>query len=277
MKNTHAKRLITGALGLSTLLLFSNHLFAHPTIHAQLETLEHEVELQPHNQTLAIQRALAYINKEDFAKAKQELHRAEQIGPVSYLYSAYGFYYLGLNNSTLAIRFFSKQLHQNPNDTDALEQRAELYKAAGYEWKAKNDYQHLVKVKSQPSPGHYVAIAELQEHLEGEGIFAALKTLDEGMARLGEIPHLQRKAISLELQVGRMEQAIQRHSSLAQALNHSPSWQVELADLQLKAGDVSSAKVNYEKALEVLKSARNTPANRDLVAHIKQVTTEFQI
>ncbi len=143
----------------------------------------------------------------------------------------------------------------------ALLYRARTFAAMGQMDAALQDYEAYFGLAVAPNPGDYLAAARLVQH---EDPVRALRMLDAGLARLGEVVALQKLAVTIERRRGRPESALARWEELGDALHHGPAWQVELARLLLLNGRDADALQALRLAEEQLAALRSTPARDKL-------------
>ena len=146
-----------------------------------------------------------------------------------------------------------------------------MLRDSGHHDAALRDFKAYFALQKQPNPGDYLSAADMLVGLKGQGVPAALAMLDEGMARLGVIPQLQQRAIELELERGKSQQAIARLGTLKPVLGNSPDWQVDMGELLLLAGRPDEARPLFDAAASQLASLRKTVARQQLQARLEEL------
>ena len=104
----------------------------------------------------------------------------------------------------------------------------------------------------------------------------ALTLLDQGLAKLGVIPQLQRHAIRLELLRQRPDLAIARLESLRDMLRDNPQWKIDMAELLWIAGRREDATELLGAARSELVVLRPTPARTAAQQRATEMMARFQ-
>lgn len=257
------------------LLSLSSIAWSHPGAHQQIEQLSQGIKQDPDNQSLYARRGLAYSNDGQLDKALSDYKQAASMGdPIKFAHEM-GVVYYRQGKHAEALEYFDRFLNSFPNSAPTYEYRARVQRDVGNYPAAIKDLQHFLSLRSRPTPGHYISASELFLEMDENGYVAAIDVLDQGMQRLGVVPHLQRRAIELELRQNRPDEALKRLQSLETVLGGGPNWQVDMAELLMKTGDKQQARVYVEKAEEDLKALRPTPARRTLEQRIAVLLVEL--
>lgn len=254
-------------------LAFAATLHAHPGAHVAIDYFSARILENPRDQALHIQRGIAYSEDGDYAAALADFERAQELGDPAAVSFDLGVLYYRMRDFDRARMHLDLCLARDPRRAAALEYRARVRRDAGDAAGAVADYRAFFAVSAQPNPGDYAAAAALLAGIEGQGPAAALALLDEGIARLGELPALQREAIALERARGRDDLALARQRRLERPLGASPEWCVGMAELLLANGERAEARAYAERAGRELAQARPTPARIALQQRLEAVRT----
>lgn len=246
----------------------SQGLSAHPSHHARVQYLDNAIALKPRNQQLYMQRGQAYSDDGEFQLARDNFLKAETLGPVVAVAYDLGVLAYRQRQFEEALRYLNLYLAYRPKHILSLQYRARLFRDAGKFDKAIIDFNKLLRLQKMPNPGHYLSVANMLVTIHPTDYSLALKTLDDGMQRLGIIPQLQQRAIALNRETGDYVQALQRHASMKQLMKHSPRWQVTNANLLLQSGSVSQSKRQLNSIKKELTELRPTGARLKLLAEI---------
>jgi tetratricopeptide (TPR) repeat protein len=257
------------------LLTVSSFGVSHPGAHEQIEQLNLRIELEQVNQSLYAMRGLVYSNVGHLDSALSDYKKAGAMGDPIRLAHEIGVVYYRQGNLEEALEHFDRFLRNFPKSAPTYEYRARVQRDIGNYSAALADLNRFLSLRSQPSPGHYVSAAELLLELDDNGYIAAIEILDQGIQRLGVVPHLQRRAIELELQQSRPDEALRRMKSLEVVLGGGPNWQVDMAELLMRLGDKPQAKVYVEQAATELPLLRLTPARHALEQRIAVLLQEL--
>lgn len=241
---------------------------AHPGADQQLQNINRKLQAEPDNAGLYILRGSIYSNHGEFESALQDLRTAQQLGQADAAAFEFALLYYRQQQYTLAEKYLNTTLAAYPSRATAYDYRARVRRELGNLPGALADLNQYFELELQPNPSNYIAAAQMLEQSGIGSIDAALAMLDDGMERLGNIPSLQRPAIAYELQAQRPDRALQRMLSLEDALGGSVLWQVDVAELQIAAGQFGQAREYLGRASKALQEQRPTPARTALSERI---------
>lgn len=236
---------------------------AHPSAKERQELLGQLIEAHPEQQQLYVKRGATYSNEGQYELALADLLKAESLGEAHLAAFELGVLHHRMGSFDLARSHFDTYLEHFPNHALSLEHRARMLRDAGDYEASLADFRAYFELREQPNPGNYISVAKMLSEKK-EGIEAALGMLDEGMERLGVIPHLQDYAIDLELRRKNVAAAIHRLQSLEGMLGESPDWCVDMGELLLLADRAPEAHALFQLASARLDDLRSTPARRRL-------------
>lgn len=244
---------------------------AHPAEFERIEILSQRIDARPLDPSTYIDRGAAYSHDGEYALALKDLKKAADLGdPVLPAYQL-GLLHHRMGERDKARDEFGRFLERFPNHAGALEKRARLLAELGDTDAAVSDYERMFAVTPRPNPGSYLSAARLLSNETGSGAAPALALLDRGMQRLGVIPQLQQAAIELELLGGHSDRARERLESLKSALGDGPDWDVQMAELLIRTGELEPARRHLSSAMRKLGTLRGTPARRKLANRIAEI------
>jgi len=249
---------------------------ADAAVAERIRMLSLRIEQDPDNQSLFLQRALAYAHNNQPELALADIGAAEAVDDPVQAAFTHGLLFYKTGDYASAQPYFDRYLKAYPRHLGALKYRARLLRDAGQNRLALADYETLITLSDSLDPGYYVATARLMAGLPDRGTDDALALLDARMAQLGPLSALQRYAIELERNRGNFQSAIQRMADLDQRLKATPQWQVEVAELLLLAGQPDEALPYLALAQEQLKSARVTVVHRELSETVHRLQAQAQ-
>jgi tetratricopeptide (TPR) repeat protein len=156
---------------------------------------------------------------------------------------------------------------------EALELRAELLESAGRSADALAAWTTLIDLHPTPSPDWFLARASFQEPE------AAVRGLDEGLARIGDSISLRLAACDLEERLGRIDAACARLQRIADTSARPENWFARQGDLLVRAGRPTDARDRYLAARAQLqerpRQQRLTASARRLATHIDTALAEL--
>ena len=146
-----------------------------------------------------------------------------------------------------ARRMFDQAIQHSPADGECRAGRARVLLKLGQRQAAIADFQRGLELLRQPRPDD---VLELAQALNAEGQGAeALRSLDEGIKKLGPIVPLQGYAVDLELGRKNNEAALARIETILARALRKESWFARQGDILLEAGRAPEARRLYAAAL----------------------------
>jgi len=256
------------------LAVSSGNALGHGAIHDQLHDSNAALQAQPHNAALYLKRGRLYLEARHFTEAIADFRQALAIDPA--LRAAY--YFLGdallrqgdADAASLAAERFIAALAAE--ERDALTRGYRLLGAsllqAGKALPAAAAYQSMLTAATAPQPGDYLQLAEAYVAAGDAYQDAALRVLDDGLARLGQPATLQEMAIAIETRRGHLHSALQRLDLLIQQGQRQAVLLLRRGDLLLQLHQPEPAKASFEAALKELDglppARQNSRAMREL-------------
>ena len=217
---------------------------AHPEIEDALNRLNALLAARPADADLYLERGELYARHEDWISAEANYLRAAELSPQHPRLSvARGNLELATRRPAEARQFLDAALRQNPRDAEALILRARAHVALKDTGAAGADYDAALELLAHPSSEFFLERAALLPPAE------AIRSIDEGIARIGPAITLQLRAITLEESLGRIDAAAARIDRVAEQSERKESWLKRRGDLLARAGRTSEARAAYAEAL----------------------------
>jgi tetratricopeptide (TPR) repeat protein len=247
---------------------------AHEGTHERLDRVTHSIETQPESQQLYLRRGRLYIEMERFDAAGADFDIAARLGPADLVAFDYGVLCYQMADMECALQAFNRYIKVYPGDAAAYEYRSRVYQQIEENSLALADLRCYFARSGNPAPGLYVSASLLAQEVgqDREG----LSILDEGLARLGMVPQLQRRAVEIELDLGNTGAAIERWSSLREVLRDSVDWKIEMARLLMSDGRTEQAAAILREAKAQLADLRPTPARLKSGEAIAELELQMQ-
>ncbi len=233
--------MLTGLSGLS--------MRAHPEIDDALARLNVAIAAAPSAAALYLERGELYARHEDWVAAEANYLRADEIAPaLPRLATLRGALALATGHAAEAKTYLDLALSRAPDDLEAFILRARTHAALGARTAARRDYDAALAHATAPAPDLFLERAALLPADE------AIRSLDEGVARLGSVVTLHLRALALEESLGRIDAAAARLEQLAAQSERSDSWLKRRGDLLARAGRMIEARAAYAAALSAIVS-----------------------
>ena len=255
-------------------LCFPRAAQAHGDLHLQIVELTKEIEKDPRNPDLYLRRGELHRAHSDFDAAQADYDHAFALDPkLPTLDFAKGRMFLDANwplSSKIALdRFIAK----NPNHAEAFVTRARALVKLNQRLAAVEDYTRAIDLTAEGRPELYLERAQALVAEGTNNLNAALKGLDEGVAKLGPLVTLHLYALDLEVEAKRYDAALTR---LEQVMARSPrkeTWLERRGNILRQAGREAEARQAYESALKAMDTLppvrRNVPAMADLEKRLR--------
>ncbi len=137
---------------------------------------------------------------------------------------------------------------------------------------ALEDYRHALRLSAEMPDLELIQEAVLAFDSYGHRD-EAIKTLDAGLASMGDDPSLLLRALEMETTAGKFDAAISRVDSLAKSAPKQEPWMAKRAELLARAGRTAEARAAWQALLAHLDGLpnleRGLPAMTNLVARAK--------
>jgi len=275
--------MLASALALHALLatlLFPVPATAHEGLHAVIAKLDERLASAPDDVDLLLQRGEAHRRHHAWSAAFEDVIRIRMLAPQraeglllhAELHADMGWF-------DTALPLLDRYLKDCPGNLDARWLRGQVHAALGESADAERDWDAVIAARPKPSPDEYLERAMLLASRGPEFVDHALAGLNEGILRLGEATAIQLRAIDLELQRGRPDDALARLSRIANWSARQERWLSRRGDILLGSGRPEQALVAYREASAAIDALRPrhrlTPAVQELARHVAQRLEEL--
>lgn len=254
-------------------LLLTTLAWAHPTGDQRLALLERQIAAEPQNALLYLARGDILRGNGDWAGALADYERASRhdLG-LDRVDLARGLLHLEADRPADAEPFLRRFLSRQPGHGEALLAHARALVRLGRAREAVADYNRAIEQTSDAGADLYLERAEAL--LDAGAAAEALASLDEGLAVLGPLTVLQRRAVDIEIGMRRYDAALARLEILA---GHSPlreRWLMRRGEVLELAGREDLAREAYSEAVTRIESR---PANRRETQALKELKRELRV
>ena len=145
---------------------------------------------------------------------------------------------------------FDAVVGTDPTNSVALLERARILAKLHEPVLALADYSRAIINADHPRAGDYLERAPLQAAVAGPA--AALKGLDEGLARLGWTLTLQSLAVDYEVACGNFDAALARWDTIDARSSRHENWLARKGEILRQAGRVDESRRAFESALAAI-------------------------
>ncbi len=260
-------------LAITTLLLGTAALRAHPEIEAALTRLNSAITAAPDDAELYLTRGDLYAKHDAWAAAEANYLRAAELAPsLPGLARSRGALALSTQEFTGALAHLNEALKQSPTDAEALILRVGARVALGDRGGGLADLEAALKLLPSPGPELFLTRAKL--HVAPAD---AIASLDAAIARIGPAHTLQLRALEIEEANGFVDQALRRLDTLARQSERQEIWLKRRGDLLSRAGRHAQALEAYAAALAAVERLpqwlRDSPDSVALAAELARLTS----
>ena len=245
----HPVRLLLWLGGL--LLLPIQPLCAHGDLHERIQVLNARLAIATNDAALLVQRAELHREHHDWLAAAVDLDQAQLIDPglkrIDFFRARLA---RDMGDVTKAQAYLDRLLTSVTNDVEAIILRARVRAARGDAAGAVADYSQAIALSREPQPEWVLERADLLA-AQGQGA-AALRGLDEGVARLGDLIVLQTRALDLELARTNYSGALERLEAILRSAPRREIWLARQGDVLHLAGREAEARSAWREAIKAI-------------------------
>jgi len=245
---------------------------AHGPLHEQIVRLGKAIEQFPDNADLYLQRGELHRHHQDWNAALADYNTAENLASrLALVDLCRGKLFLDAGEPKQAKAALDRFLAKAPNDAEGFLTRGRALVQIGMYEVAAEDFTRAIQNVEMPQPEYYY---ERSQALVAAGrMIEALRGMDEGMKRLGEIVTLQVYAIDLEIKLQYYDAALARLEKVALQSPRKEKWLARRGEILQMAGRDDEARQAFQAALREIESLssrhRNTKAIIDLEKRVR--------
>ena len=249
-------------------------LFAHSDIPEQIAQVTREIEADPHNVDLYLQRGELYRMEQHWRAALADFDEVQQLDPGNVQAE------LGRGNTWLdrgdyprALESLNRAVSMEPGYVRARLARAKAWQLSGEPLAAASEYARVIELFVEPDdplPKYYYERARALPDAGAEHIDAALQTLDDGCTRLGNIRVLMDYAIELERNRGNHVAALRRLDRIIDQSTRKESLLLLRGDILRDGGMNSQAEQAYAAALAAIDALPTRHRNSRMMIDLRK-------
>jgi len=226
---------------------------AHDGLAERIAALSAQIKQSPSSPSLLVKRAELYRENRQWSDALADLDGAERIDSTIAIVSLVRAHvHFERKNWPAAVDAATRFLSRQPDHAEARVVRARAYVRLGRRQEAAADFTSALGVR--PQPDLYIERAKALEGPGRDALGQALRSLDEGLARLGPIVTLELEAIDLELRLNRYDAALTRLDAITARAPRKDTWLARRGAILERAGRPEEARAAYRAALDSLNS-----------------------
>jgi predicted Zn-dependent protease len=246
-------RRVLPALLLGGALLETAKVHGHGSFHERVEALTTSLRERPDDPTLLFQMAALNFEHGDWEMTLVQLTRIDEVAPGKVATDLLRGQALAAGGKLEAARTrLTAFLAAHPGHAVALAARAKVVSELGDPQQAAADSTAALAATRNPEPEDYFTTTNF---LVAAGRSAeAVRVLDAGLAKLGQIPGLCERAIELELTLGHPDAAVARADARLTAAPEAlrPPLMAARASVLARAGRPAEARAAWQALRECL-------------------------
>lgn len=247
---------------------------AHMGLHEQITSLSQEIVDNPASCSLYLRRGELYRQHQDWPAALGDYLRAEACDPaLEQVALGKGRMYADQGETTKALLCVLPYVDKYPADVVARILCAQLRNSLGQHVESAAEYTASISLSENPTPNLFIERARALAQAGDGYLDEAVRGLDEGIARLGEVITLEQAAADFELNEGRLEAAEARLKKIIRSVPRKDAFLARLGDFYAQTGQTVRAREAYTSAALVIASLperhKSTTITRELLERLK--------
>ncbi|MDQ3061911.1 MAG: hypothetical protein M3R14_03465 [Acidobacteriota bacterium] len=245
-------------LSLGIVFVFSIVVLAHDGLHEQIVAVTKEIKKDPQNAALYLKRAELYRLHAEWKNSENDFYKAGKLDAnLAVVNLGRGKLWLDAQQyakAKLALEIF---LSKEPNSFEGVLTFARVSAKLKQTKTAVKYFKQAIELSPKDSAEIYLERAETLR--SANKVDEALRGLDEGIGRFGELIFLENYAIDLEVERKNYEAALGRLDKLSATLPRKESFLLRRGEILLKAGRKCEARtslIESKKGFESLSTFR---------------------
>ena len=203
--------------------------FTHTDLLLQIEQLDSQIALDPHNAELLAWRGDLYRRHQDYSRAADDFRAARAADPdyalLDFLESRL---LLETGKPGEASRYIARYLALDPGNASAWVLSGRAHISLGLAEQAAHDFSRAIYNSDSPTPELYRLLILSLAAQGDEGASAALQSVDEGLERFAGEVNLLGLGTDIALANARLADAVRYIENLPDRLQRLPQWQARL-------------------------------------------------
>jgi tetratricopeptide (TPR) repeat protein len=250
-------------------VLVSARAGAHGSFHDRLDRLDTLISASPYAAELYVARAELYSSQSHHRRALRDIERAGVLAPKrGDLALVRGRIRLNAGQPERAEPLLRRFLQDHPTHAVARLTLARVLAELGRHLEAAGEFTRGIDAMPSPSPEPFRERSRALRAVGPEHWASAIRGLDEGIARLGPVVTLELAALDLEVELGRIDQALDWLDRIAARSARQESWWARRGGILEHADRPLEARTSFEEALRALRGLsvvrQRTPAMQRL-------------
>jgi tetratricopeptide (TPR) repeat protein len=242
---------------------------AHGDLHEQIANVTAQIQKSPESAELHLKRAELHRAHENWTAAAADYDRAVQLAPaLAVVHLGRGKMFFSQGRFDEAKAELDQFLVGNPGQVDGFVTRARIEVKRGNQLAGAEDFARAIALSPRPEPEYYLERAQALAGAGDEHVIEALRCLDDGTAKLGNLPTLGLYAVELDTKRKEFDSALSRLERLSAVSQRKEAWLERRGAILQLANRSGEAQKAYREALVAIAAlparARQTKATAEL-------------
>lgn len=224
---------------------------AHGELLIRIAEVTQQIKLQTNSAALYLQRGELHREDKDWNAAEADYTRAQTLDPKLAAVDLCRAQMLADSEQLQAARsLLNKIVAKSPQDGEAFVARAGVLARLNLPKLAERDFRRALALLPETTPELFAELA--QTLIAQADTNAALRSLDDGIAKFGPIVPLQKPAIDLEFGQKNYKAALSRIDLVIEAAPRKENWLAQRGDILVAAGRNAEARKSFEEAIAAI-------------------------
>ena len=246
----------------------------HGDTHEAILAITAEIAKAPNDTDLLLRRGELHSQHQDWAAAAADFDRVAKLAPELVAVDlCRGKMHLAAGKPAAAVKALDRLIKKHPDHAAAFLSRARAKLQLREYAAAAADYTKAITLSTQPEPEFYIERANALAAQGPKQREPAIRSLDEGIEKLGPIVTLILPAIELEVGTKKYDAALARLERFTATMPRKDSWLARRAEILAKAGRKDEALAAYQSTLTAIDAlphrTRQAKATADLRVRIE--------
>ncbi len=232
------------------LIFFSILAKGHGPVHESIKRVTKEIEKNPSNASLYLERGKYYQVDSDFDHAFADFMKAKALNSDLEEVNFYCAKLFSEHHYPIsALDYIQKYLIGRPSHINGLVLRASIYKQLGEDSLSVVDFEQAISLSREPKPEYYTQISKAVLLADSTNYPGAIRWLEKGEEKLGFNIVLKSYALDLAKKNKDYDKAINIIDSTLLKLNRKEKWLFKKAEVEEQAGRPQHARTTYQEAM----------------------------
>lgn len=247
---------------------------AHGPLHEQIAEMTKLIAQFPDSAELYLWRGELYRHHLDWPEALADYQLADRLNPnLAAVHLCRGKMFFDADRLDEAKAALDKFLARKPDDGEGMLTRARVLAGLGKQLQAAQEYTVAIEHLPIPHPEYFLERAQAFAGAGADHAEAALRSIDEGIQRLGPLVTLQLFAIDLEIARRQFDAALSRLDLIIAQSARKEKWLCRRGEILRMAGRLEEARLVFASAIKEIEalpvSRRRTKAIAELEKRLR--------